>query len=103
MEAGCYTTDASCASPHTLIAKIPHRSIFYSPELEPRFSAMWKAFRESGKTDASAFREFQVLHAIPGFNFQDKNGGLFAESVAALELYGKGYTCFRACSLFRSG
>jgi hypothetical protein len=62
---------------------------------------MWRLFKEGGKKDASVFEEFQVLHTIPGFRFAHRNGGLFAESVVALELHHKGYTCFRTCSLFR--
>jgi hypothetical protein len=103
MRPGFYTTDASCATPHTLIAKIPHRRIFYPDTLKPQFSASWEAFRQCGKTDASVFREFEAVHAIPGFNFKAWEGGRFAESVVALELLGRRYTCFRACSLFRSG
>lgn len=89
--------------PGPYTAKIAHRRVFYAPEEKLRWNRMWEAWIEGGRTTPSVWQEFEILLTIPGFRFFDWHGGRFAESVVALELLRKGYTCSHACRLFRYG
>jgi hypothetical protein len=85
------------------LAQIPHRRIFYAPELYQRWPNMWTAYLASDRTDATVWQEFETLLKVPGFRFAHWTGGRFAEAMVAFELQREGYECFRACSLFRRG
>ena len=83
------------------VAQIPHRRVFYAPELHQQWHNMWAAYLASDRKDATVWQEFETLLDVPGFRFDHWTGGRFAEAVVALELQRDGYECFRACSLFR--
>jgi len=82
---------------------VPQRVLLYRPERKRDWDTMWRRWKASQRMDRSVWKRFRKVLDIPGFKFDVWNGGRFAEAVVALDLERKGYKCFRACSLFRTG